>query len=219
MDNFEKQQLSNLRRLAKKYGMPVVGGILLVLAVLVGQNIYQQNRATHRTEATALYNQFTEVNFVLTEYIKGGNVTAGTEVELLENMELFAQRLRADHPNTGYATYATLKMGGEHALRDDTEQAERAFQWAIANAKNDVAQELGSIFLARLLLEKGDAEQAAALLNNIEQETALVAELRGDILRARQQTEEAIAAYNLAKELGANADFINYKLSLLKQPG
>ena len=217
MDKFEQEQLRKLRGFAKRYGLPIGAGLIIVLVLIVGQNVYRQNQARGGEVAVQLYDQFRRLDSVLTEYLAEGNITAGTEEELIENLAFLTTQLRAKYDYTGFAAYASLRMGRIYALRGNFTLAEEALRWPVSNPTSPSARELARIQLARLFLDRGEIAQAAALLDDVPGETAWIAELRGDILRAQQETEEALTAYKLAIELGADESFINYKISLLEQ--
>ena len=217
MDKFEQEQLRKLRNLAKRYGLPIGAALILVLGLIIGQNVYRQNQARGSEIAVRMYEQFQQINNVLREYQAEGNMTEGTENELIENLAFLAHQLRSNYGYTGYAAYASLGMGRIYALRGNFTLAEEALKWPITNSASPSASTMAKILLARLLLERGATAEAAALIADVPGETAWLMELRGDILRAQNEAAAALAAYEAAIELGADERFINYKISLLKQ--
>jgi len=125
------------------------------------------------------------------------------------NVRDIAATLASDYPHTGYAALAALI--GARASDDigDAASAQVRLQWLIDNAADDATRDLARLRLAALMLDDKKFPDALTLLNAKHGNAwdALYANLRGDVLIAQGQVDEARAAYQIAfdKSLAQNA--------------
>ena len=113
----------------------------------------------------------------------------------------------------------TAQKQVEEALRaSEVTDAEQKLRWALDNAKRLEVRLVAKLRLARVLFGAGDHDAALALVTGVEPGgfAALYAELRGDILAARDDLQAARSAYQDALSglppVGTNRDRVRMKL-------
>ena len=104
---------------------------------------------------------------------------------------------------------------------DDLDAAETSLQWIIDNEQGGLLSEANeglvlttNLRLGRIILAKGDAERALALVNNLDPKTfeAGYSELRGDIYLAMGREVDARDAYIAAQQAGSSSNGLRMKL-------
>lgn len=135
-------------------------------------------------------------------------------------IELSAQ-LRADYSNTIYAQLGALFSAQQSVRNKDLDAAEAALQWILSNQQGGIFSDTDeglilttNLRLGRIILAKGDAEKALALVNNLDPKSfeASYAELRGDIYIAMGREVDARDAYIAAQQAGSSSDNLRMKL-------
>ena len=138
-------------------------------------------------------------------------------------IELGAQ-LRSDHSGSTYAKLGSLFAAQQSVRSDDLDAAEISLQWILDNEQGGLLSEADeglllttNLRLGRIILAKGDAERALALVNNIAPKTfeAGYSELRGDIYTVMGRDVDARDAYIAAQEAGSSSDGLRMKLDEL----
>ncbi|HEV2008397.1 MAG TPA: tetratricopeptide repeat protein [Burkholderiales bacterium] len=108
--------------------------------------------------------------------------------------------LAVKYPRTGYAAFAAL-AGAKAALDSgDIAEAKNRLQWALDNAKDNETRDIARVRLAAVLLDEKNYDAALKLLATKHADTfsALYADLKGDVLVAQGNNNEARIAYQLA---------------------
>jgi predicted negative regulator of RcsB-dependent stress response len=138
-------------------------------------------------------------------------------------IELGAQ-LRSEHSGSTYAKLGSLFAAQQSVRSDDLDAAEISLQWILDNEQGGLLSEADeglllttNLRLGRIILAKGDAERALALVNNIAPKTfeAGYSELRGDIYTVMGRDVDARDAYIAAQEAGSSSDGLRMKLDEL----
>jgi len=138
-------------------------------------------------------------------------------------IELGAQ-LRSEHSGSTYAKLGSLFAAQQSVRSDDLDAAETSLQWILDNEQGGLLSEADeglllttNLRLGRIILAKGDAERALALVNNIAPKTfeAGYSELRGDIYTVMGRDVDARDAYIAAQEAGSSSDGLRMKLDEL----
>lgn len=134
------------------------------------------------------------------------------------------EELRSEYGGSTYAKLGSLFAAQQSVLNDDLEAAESSLQWILDNEQGGLLSEeneglllTASLRLGRVILAKGEAERALALVNNLDPRTfeAGYAELRGDIYIAMGREVDARDAYIAAQQAGSNSDGLRMKLDEL----
>ncbi|TGN41790.1 YfgM family protein [Marinobacter confluentis] len=180
----------------KKNGTSLLLGVGAALAIVFGWQAWQNQQMQHRTEAAS---QFANLINAYTD---------GADENRAETVEFVAQTLREDYADSAYAIYGALVLAKQQLMdQGDAEAAIATLEWA--NSQADEAGPLSLIIRSRLARAQFDLEQYDAALTTIDSATdtgsfdAIFSELRGDVLLAQGNTEEAKEAYMKAREQSA----------------
>ncbi len=132
---------------------------------------------------------------------------AAMEAELLRSRgdpkksASLAQAVIDKHPRTFFASEAALISAQDAFESGDLALAQQRLEWVLANGR-DEHKGVARLRLAAVLLDMKKPAEALQVLdaNKDEAWTAMVADLRGDILFSQGRVDEARAAYKLAIE-------------------
>ncbi|MCG6118375.1 MAG: tetratricopeptide repeat protein [Aquimonas sp.] len=178
MDEYERGE--RVRRWVKDNASSMLGGVSVGLLAFLGWQWYQQGQAQQKVDAAA---QFAN----LREAVEVGNSSEAGEV---------AQGLADRFAKSPYAAMAQLQMAQIHAEAGDIDASLTALQRARSLSPEPLLAQLAELRIARLKYGRGEHDEALTLLQGMSGGYAgLVADLRGDILRAQGRRDEAIDAY------------------------
>ena len=198
----DQEQLESLKAWWKENGRTVIVGVVLGLAGVVGWSSWQAYTRAQAAQASMLYEQLLSA--------AGGDNYA--------EVERRGMALLSDYPKSGYAPLAALVTAREALRASEVTDAEQKLRWALDNAKRLEVRLVAKLRLARVLFGAGDQDAALALVTGVEPGgfAALYAELRGDILAARDDLQAARSAYQDALSglppVGTNRDRVRMKL-------
>ena len=199
----EEQQAEALRKWLKENGPSILIGIALGLGLMFGINRWQaykiESAETVSLKYAALQNSAAD----------GNPTTVATQ----------AERLREQHPDSGYAVFAAFAAADAALAADpaDFAAAERELRWVADHAPIDGLKQIGRLRLARLLLSSGDSTAAEALLTETQAAAfkGLYAEVKGDIAVVGGNPDAARAAYSKALAVQPDAAMLRRKLENL----
>ncbi len=180
-DYSDQEQAEKLAAWWKEYGMSVIVGVAIGLALLFGYRYWTQHQESRRVEASALYEQMLAAR-------KARSDDAGA-----------AKKLMDDYAGTPYAGLAALQLARVQYEAGDRAAARATLEWALANTR-DASAHTARLRLARLRLEAGELDAAQALIDvkRMDGFEGEYHELRGDLARARNKPAEARDAYREA---------------------
>ena len=199
----------------KQLTILVVAGFVAFTSWLVWTN--SQNANVDR--ASDMYEEI--LALAITDAGQPGTLPIPEDSERI--IELGAQ-LRSDHNASTYAKLGSLFAAQQSVHNDDLDAAEISLQWILDNEQGGLLNEADeglllttNLRLGRIILAKGDAERALALVNNIDPKTfeAGYSELRGDIYTAMGRDVDARDAYIAAQEAGSSSEGLRMKLDEL----
>jgi predicted negative regulator of RcsB-dependent stress response len=192
LDLEEQEQVAELKAWWKQHGGMITA--VIVAAALgfsgwQGWRLWQQNQAAN---AAGLYD-------VLARGAETGDAKA---------MRDAAGTLVESYPRTLYASMGALTAARFFFDRNDLKSAKIQLQWVVDNSSSDEMRDLGRLRLAAVLLDEKSLDEALRLLNVAHAPAfeAQYAAMRGDVLVAKQQNEDARAAYKLALEKAGKQD-------------
>lgn len=181
--NTEEEQVEALKQWWEKNGIKVIVFIVLLLGSVYGGQQWRQ--AQHDTAAAAS-----------SEYSK-----------MMENWDAdrekaseHADALLSNHGDTNYAALASLTLAASAIELADRDGAAARLNEVIRTTTSEELKALAALRLARIYLDKGEAEQALSTLNQLAPGAYEVAalELKGDIYLQQGKPEEARTAYDSA---------------------
>ena len=209
----EEETLETLKKWWEENGKQLVAAIVIVAAGFGGWNFWEGQQLATQGAASDLYEEILELTLV-----EPGQQIATDDADRI--IALSAQ-LRDDFSQSTYASFGALFAASQHVASNDLEAAEADLQWIIDNhgkgfmAKTDSGLLLtANLRLGRVILARGDAERALALVNSVAPQSfeAGYSELRGDIYLALNRRADARDAYLAAQEAGSLSDSLRMKL-------
>ncbi len=208
MDDFlsEKEQVEQLRQWWAENGWYVAGGIALAVVLLVGWNRYQAYSLDRAEAAAELYEAV--VDSVAEQDVDGAHAVLS--------------QLRGDYRGTAYADQAGLLVARLHMDTSDPAQAAEELRLVAENSNDVQLSRIARLRLARVLAYEEryeEALQALAADPNNGHFGPRFSEVKGDILAAQGQNQEAREAYAAAlggSEQGSvDRDFVQMKIDAL----
>lgn len=209
IDHTEEEQIEDLKKWWKENGPSVVFGVFVGLAGLLGWNYWQDYQARQATEASALY---TELLLKMDAAQPGG-----------ESDELITT-LRNKYDDTVYAPLAVLAAAKLAVDKNDIDTAIGHLEWVIKHADQAEIGITARLRISRLYLAQGKFDKVESFLKTEYPKayTAVVEELRGDLLVAKGSPETAREAYQRALAASEIAPYtrqlIQNKLDQLTPP-
>lgn len=181
-DYSDQEQAEKLAAWWKQNGTSAMAGVAIGVALLFGYRYWIQHQEQQRVEASMLYEQL-----------------LATRAQEPADAIAKANMLMKEYAGTPYAGMAGLTLARIQYDRGDRAAARSALQWTLANARGP-AVHAARLRLARLQLEAGETEAVRAQLGvkDMGGFDAEYQELRGDLLRAQGQPNDARAAYREA---------------------
>ncbi|OAU94408.1 YfgM family protein [Moraxella catarrhalis] len=202
-NNFTDQKSLNALKL---HGEKIIYAVLLVLAVFFGWQYYQKNYAKIDTVAADAYTSISTRDEQLVQaYLNPQLDAAGKQALVEEEKQLLGDidALVAAHGDTAYAWQALMIKARHQTNNNDLEGAVATLsQAASIDLDDDGLTAIAKIRHARAMLANGDTNGALSIANEA-MPTAFEAsrqELLGDIYHAKNEIDNAKAAYTKAWE-------------------
>lgn len=185
----EEQQVEQIKAWWKENGKAVVLGTVIGLGGLFGWRYYQSEVQSAKEQASDAYTQ-------VVNRLESGSESAIADV----------QAFIAAHESSQYSVLASLQLAKAQVDNGDLDAAAEQLSWAIANTQDVAILPIAQTRLARIYAEQEAFDQALSELDKVTAESwaAKVAELRGDVLLQKGETEAAREAYVSAQQLGAS---------------
>jgi predicted negative regulator of RcsB-dependent stress response len=195
----EDEQVEALKNWWKENGTSIVLGVLLGFGAIFGWQGWQAYRASQGVAASNLF-------------LAMENLEAAGKAEA--EMET-GKRLLGEHTGSMYASFAALELAQSLYTKGDKDTAAENLQWVVSHAPDEVIADLARLRLARVRVDQQQWDAAGAQLDGIQEDfmPGGVAELRGDIARAKGDLDAARKAYEVALgEGGDEQDSVRMKL-------
>jgi predicted negative regulator of RcsB-dependent stress response len=181
LDLEEQEQLDQIKHFWKKYGNLISWVLIAVLGGYAAWNGYQYWQRDQAAKAAVLFDEVERA-------VKAGDATR-VERSLADMKDKFGSTL--------YAHQAALLAAKALHSQGKADAAQAALKWVAENAPDAAMKDIARLRWSGLLL---DADQADAALAQLTQPftpsmAGLAADLRGDVLMAKNQKTEAVAAY------------------------
>ena len=198
----EEQQVEALKAWWAENGKSVMLGVGIGVAAIGGWQFWGKHKESQAREASDGYEQ------TIQSLADGGNAAD------------VAAKVKKDHKNSLYATYAALAAARSYVEQNDLAGAEKELAWAVSNSPIKEMALTARIRLARVQGALGKHDEAFKSLpkKTPESFTALVEEVRGDLYVATGDAAKARQAYQAAldsDQVGADRNAITMKLNEL----
>ncbi len=157
--------------------------VLLAIAGYRGWGWYQAKQAL---EAAEVYEQ----------------LRVAAEAKNVAGVREHAGTIFEKYGSTAYGPMAALLAAKVHHDAGDLKAAKAPLQWVVAKSSDEPFVDVARLRLAGILLDEKAYDEALALLpaDSAGRFAGEFADRRGDVLLAKQQREQARAAYRLALE-------------------
>jgi predicted negative regulator of RcsB-dependent stress response len=184
LDLEEQEQVAELKAWWTQYGNLVVSAIVAAALTFAGWQAWRWYERSQAAQAGALYD-------TLLRAAQAGDAKALRDANgaLLEN-----------YPRTLYAAMGALSAARFYFERNDLKSAKAQLQWVIDHARQEDFRDLARLRYAAVLLDEKAYDEALKLLDEKHAAAydAQYAAAKGDVLVAKNQAEQARAAYRIA---------------------
>lgn len=194
LDLEEQEQLDQLKHAWKTYGNLISWVLIAILGSYAAWNGYQYWQRSQAVKASALYDE----------------VERAVASSDLSRIERSLADMKDKFGSTQFAQQAALLSAKSLQAQGKPEAARAALNGVIESASDAAYRDVARLRLAGLLLDAKSYDDALKPLSAefTPAMAGLAADLRGDVLQAKGQTTEAIAAYQQAwKQLADVAEY------------
>jgi len=209
LDLEEQEQLEALKAWWRTNRGLIMLAVVAAAVTLAGVSGWRWYQSRQSLESGRLYE-------VLTRAVRAGDVKALRDA---------GGTLAEQYPRTLYASMGALASARFHFDRGELKSAKAQLQWVVEHSPSDDLRDLARLRLASVLLDEKEIDEALKLLEPAPQAAyaGQYAAMRGDLLVAKNQREEARAAYRQALEktepssaaAGAFRDSVQMRLDAL----
>lgn len=184
LDLEEQEQLDQIKHFWKTWGNLITGLLIAILGSYAAWNGYQYWERSQATKASALFDEIERA-------VASGDVSR-VERSLADMKDKFG--------GTQFAQQSALLAAKTFQAQGKTDAARDALNWVANGASDKAYQDMARLRLAALQLDAKAYDDALKTLGV--EFTApmqgLSADMRGDVLQAKGQAADAIAAYRTA---------------------
>lgn len=196
----EEEQVEQLKRLLRVYGLPALLGILAGIVIFYSWTYYQSYRTRILSHASGVYDE------MLTD--RAQNNLSETQVQ--------AEKLFSHYTSTPYGDMAALMLARDAILKNNYPEALKQFHWVIQHGGSNSIKQIARLRLARLHLAEHHPDEALEELKKVNDPafSGLIDEVLGDAYLAKNQIREAREAYQRALTGLPHADEIRPLLEM-----
>ncbi|MGD8236518.1 MAG: tetratricopeptide repeat protein [Chromatiales bacterium] len=199
----DEEQVEKVKAWLKENGMSIVAGVVIGLGGIFGWQFWDSYQANKAAEGAQAYDRFVQV----AQQSEPGK-TAEQAASLDES---FA--------NTAYSHFAALELARQQAEAGELDAAIATLEETRQGIRDGAMQSVIDLRLARLLISQGKLDEAASMVSKLDAAAfaAEAASLRGQIAWMQGKNDEARAALEEARALGASDEIVNYLLTELQE--
>lgn len=186
----QEEQEDRVKEWWKDNGSSVITGCVLGIALVIGVNYWRGSRNTASEQASEIYDTLT---------------SAQVSAEGSDVMNL-TSTLKDSYSGTPYASKAALIEAREYVELGQLDNATASLRWAMENTDEAGVVHAARLRLARIEIEQGRLDDAAALLllDDYQGFDSQYHELQGDIALLNEDFRGAEEQYSLALERVGN---------------
>lgn len=184
LDHEEQEQLAALKGWWEEYGNLVVIVVAAIAIAAAGWRGWDWYQTKQSRQASALYE-------MLTRAVEAGDA---------KTMRDASGALAVDYPRTLYASMGALVSARYYFDHRDLKGAKAQLEWVLEHSRSDDLKDLARLRLAAVLLDGKAYDDALKQLDapHGEAYAAQYAALKGDVLVAKHESNQAKAAYQVA---------------------
>jgi len=186
----EEEQIEAIKSWWKENGTAILASIAIVAVGVFSWNVYNSTIKENAEAASTIYADYLETR---------SNSDTG-EAQLAE--------LEISHSGSGYQMLALFHQASDAVASGDLETAATRLEQIISSSSSDELASMAIIRLAKIQHQQDKSDEALVSLTRVKGDgfVSIAAELKGDILLSKGESEEALAAYIVAKDkAGINA--------------
>jgi predicted negative regulator of RcsB-dependent stress response len=184
LDLEEQEQLDQIKHFWRTWGNLISWVLIAVLGSYAAWNGYQYWQRSQATKASALYDEVER---------------AAASADMVR-LERSLADMKDKFGSTQFAQQSALLAAKVLSAQGKTDAARDALSWVAQGASDKAYRDIARLRLAALHLDAKLYDEALAQLSLefMPEMTGLAADLRGDVLQAKGQNPQAVAAYQLA---------------------
>ncbi len=208
----EEEQIETLKRWWKENGTSLVIGVALAVSGYFGWQYWQDYQQHSREDASSLFNDMMEAGIP-----DPGQQLTEQDITAVKSI---AGELMSKYKSSLYAQNAAMLLAKIAVDQNDLPAAETNLRWVLDNSSSDNVEALANLRLAMVLYAEEKYADALQLVKAAPDDsfTSRYAEVRGDILLAQGNSEDAKTAYqlaldNLLQSQGSRRDMIQMKIT------
>ena len=209
----EEETVESLKQWWAENGKQLIILVVVAFAAFTSWLLWTNSQNASMDSASDMYEEI--LSLAISDAGQPGTLLIPRDSQRIVEL---GEQLRNEHSSSTYAKLGSLFAAQQSVRNDDLDSAESSLQWILDNEQADEGLILtANLRLGHIILAKGDAERALALVNNLDPKTfeAGYAELRGDIYIAMGREVDARDAYTAAQQAGSNSDGLRMKLDEL----
>jgi predicted negative regulator of RcsB-dependent stress response len=186
LDLEEQEKVDELKAWWGQHGGLIMGLLLAASLAFAGWGVWKWYQQDQAAEASALYETLSKA--AQANDAKALRDASGTLIE--------------SYPGTFYASMGALLAARYYFDNKDLKNAKAQLQWVVDHPPSDDMRDLARLRLGAVLLDEKAYDEALKLaeLPHGAAYDAQFAALKGDVLVAKRQVEDAKAAYKVALE-------------------
>lgn len=189
----DDEQKEQLKSFGKRYGSPIVTGVLLALAGFFGWQWYQKNNDVTSSNLTVQY-----------QNLLNQSALAANDEASYKKVSTDANKLVAEHPDSVQAIQSQLLLAKLAFDKKDYVTASKILTQAkTSKIKDEGLSAIVSLHLAYSQTAQNQLDAALKTLDDIKVEAFIpsVSEAKGDIFVAQNKTEDAKKSYQQAWDI------------------
>ncbi|MEN9704184.1 MAG: protein yfgM [Pseudomonadota bacterium] len=203
------EQWETLKAWFRENGLAIVAGALVGVLALTGWRWWQSHTEAQQLAASAEYEK----------------MLAGLDTADLGKALGDLEKFRKEHAGSAYDTSAALEAARIHVVRNELDKAAILLREVADGGRDAQLRTVAKLRLARVQVAQGKPDDALKTLGTGEAGafSALVAEVRGDVLQSKGDAAGALREYEAAKAArgpsppsGNDGDLLDLKINDLK---
>lgn len=179
MDSYEQEELEKLQEWWKNNGSAILLGLFVGVAGVLGWRLRESHLEQEAEAASDIFQELAEA----------------AREEDSDTMEDLATSIESDYSGSVYGSFVDLLNGKMAVTENDLAEAQRSLQEFLDSSPAPLLADLTRARLARILMAGRELAAAEDVLAEVENESSMILELRGDLRMLQSKPEEAAASY------------------------
>ena len=195
MADHSDEELEAVKKWWDENGTSLMTGIIVAIGGVIGYQAWENSVRETGETASQTYEDLVAAS---------NNIVPGSEDDaMMSTAQSLADTIKTEYGSTTYALFAGLHMAKIAVEAGEMDNAVTELNWVLAQGPDPELETIVKMRLARVLLAKGDATAALAMLEGTTPNSAQLSsweEVRGDVYLGMGEMRLAREAYQLALE-------------------